>query len=168
MLTFGQAYPAAMCAASPVFSPPICCQLSLALGSSLLRSHLYPPALTPSLAPRLVRALPIVMGCYRTSPVKQSRLNLNPSVKTAQVIQLLGFPTFRKVTHLYSHPRFACATFQVPTTASFRPCCYQQRPCLDVAFPLVRRRGLLSGRWLALHAGRTKNRLSILKAGSSL
>lgn len=105
---------------SPRFSPPVCYQLSLAGGSSLLWIHLNP-------APHRLTScfhlfgLPIVIGGYWVSLVKSACLNLNPSVITRRVIQLLGFPTSSKVTHPECQLRFACATFQTPPSASFRP-----------------------------------------------
>lgn len=41
---------------SPRFSPPVCYQLSLAVGFSLLRTHLHTAPLIPSLAFPLVRS----------------------------------------------------------------------------------------------------------------
>ncbi|KNZ68164.1 hypothetical protein Tfer_3304 [Thermincola ferriacetica] len=80
----------------------------------------HPTPLRPALVSPLVWAYPL-WGWCRASPVKPACLKLNPSVLTPQVIQLLGFPTQCKVTHLTSQPRFACAMFQIPPSASFRP-----------------------------------------------
>ena len=125
-----------------------CCPFSFTLqtaaGFHRLKVHHYyglvchpaPPLL--SLAFRLVRAYQVYLGWYRASPVKSAYLNMNPSVLTPQVIQLSGFPTLRKVAHLRSQPRFACATFHVLPSASFRPRRCRQRPCLRIVFPLVR------------------------------
>lgn len=47
-------------AVSPKFSPPVCYQLSLAQGLSLLRAHLHPAPLLPSLVFPLGQALLVV------------------------------------------------------------------------------------------------------------
>lgn len=95
-------------------------------------------------------------GQYRASPDKSACLNLKPSVITCRAIHLLGFPLFSRVTRPKGQHRFAYAMFQAPPTASFRPRRYQRRPCLEVAFPMVRRRGYLSTHRHGKHAGHTK------------
>jgi hypothetical protein len=67
---------------SPKFSPPVCYQLSLAWGYSLLWAHLHPAPRLPSLVSPLVWALPVGTGWYWASPVKPACLNLNASVLT--------------------------------------------------------------------------------------
>ena len=116
--------PPQLCAVSPRFSPPVCYQPSWAGGSSLLWIHLHPAPHRLTLCFHLF-SLPIVMGGYWASLVKSACLSLNPSVVTRRVIQLLGLPTFSKVTRPECHPRFAFATFQTPPSASFRPHRYQ-------------------------------------------
>lgn len=111
-------------AMSPRFSPPVCYQPSLAWGSSLLWIHLHPAPRRHTLCFHLF-GLPTVVGGYWASLVKSACLNLKPSVITHRVIQLLGFPISRKVTHPGCQLRFASATFQTPPSASFRPHCCQ-------------------------------------------
>src|SRR5690554_6095458 len=142
---------------SPRFSPPVCYQLSLAGGSSLLWIHLNP-------APHRLTScfhlfgLPIVIGGYWASLVKSACLNLNPSVITRRVIQLSGFPTPSKVTHPECQLRFACAF--VPDS----PLGFLQTPPLPVTplpigcLPAGWVTGFLSTHWLGRHARRTKKR----------
>ena len=79
----------------------------------------------------------------QASPVKSYSLYAIPSVLTQQVIQISGVPTFCKVTHLLCQFRFACAMYHILARASFPPCRCQQRSCLRIDFPLVRRQGFL-------------------------
>lgn len=74
---------------------------------------------------------------WRVSPGKFACLSTSASVITHQVIQLLGVPISRRVTHLASQHRFTCARSRTPPSASFRPRRYRRRPCLWVVFPLV-------------------------------
>ena len=58
---------------------------------------------------------------------------MSASVLTHQVIQLLGFPIFRRVTHLTGQPRFAFAKSHAPPSASSRRSV--ARPALAYGFP---------------------------------
>lgn len=131
---FGQLYPTAIeCSILPVLSSSLLPaftdrELITTTDSSATPHHFVPP-----LCLHLFE-LTLHLGWCRASPVKYTCLNSNTSVLTPQVIQLLGFPTFCKVTHLESQPRFACAMFQIPPSASFRthrwPVTYLLRGCL--------------------------------------
>lgn len=118
---------------------------SQARNSSLLRGHL-PPAQVSS-PPRLAtcRSSDAKKNTSpkQASPVKSYSLYAIPSVLTQQVIQISGVPTFCKVTHLLCQFRFACAMYHILARASFPPCRCQQRSCLRIDFPLVRRQGFL-------------------------
>ena len=58
---------------------------------------------------------------------------MSASVRTHQVIQLSGFPIFRRVTHLTGQPRFAFAKSHAPPSASSRRSV--ARPALAYGFP---------------------------------
>ena len=57
---------------------------------------------------------------------------MSASVLTHQVIQLLGFPIFRRVTHLTGQPRFALLSPCSPSASSRRSVA---RPALAYGFP---------------------------------
>src|SRR5690606_10439996 len=58
---------------------------------------------------------------------------MSASVPTHQVIQLSGFPIFRRVTHLMGKPRFAFAKSHAPPSPSSRRSV--ARPALAYGFP---------------------------------
>ena len=148
-------------AAGPMqFSPPVCCQLSQAGTSSLLRIHLPPhtasvglefplvPAWTPSLYGRSGARLPQLLrvSCERPHPQSHRRSD-----------QVWGFTIFGTLTHLQCRIWFAFAVCRSLPIASFRPCRYQQRPCnLDCLPPGRGDACFFQQTGWTRHAGQTK------------
>lgn len=93
----------------------------------------------------------------KTSSVNQTIQYWNPTVITFSRIRIPGVGTFCNLTPATCQYRFALAKFPLLTKPSFRPCRYQQRPWLRIAFPPVRWHSLLSSCRICLHAEQTKN-----------
>ena len=142
------------------FSPPVCCQLSQAGTSSLLRIHLPPhtasvglefplvPAWKPSLYGRSGARLPQLLrvSCERPHPQSHRRSD-----------QVWGFTIFGTLTHLQCRIWFAFAVCRSLPIASFRPCRYQQRPCnLDCLPPGRGDACFFQQTGWTRHAGQTK------------